>query len=118
MGTPATDSGASAEETRHELRRLAKEIESALADVRFRKSVHAFRLLEEAPALYGLEHDLVEAVTSLKGERLHKLQEALYDLFAKAGKSASDEALKTRIRNLFLQHLAAKPRRGRPKRNL
>jgi len=85
MGKLAGDSGASAEERRHELRTLAKEIESALAEVRFRKSVHAYRLMEEAPSLYGLERDLVVAVASLKGQRLHRLQEALYDLFAKGG---------------------------------
>jgi hypothetical protein len=118
MGKPARDSEPSAEERRHELRSLAKEIESAVSQARFRKSVHAFRLLEEAPALYGLGRDLLEAVSKLKGERLHSLQEALYDLFAKAGRSTSDDVLRNKIQNLFLEHLAVKSKSGRPKRNL
>ena len=67
MGKPARDSGVSAEERRPELRRLAKEIESALADARFRKSVHAFRLLEEGPALYGLERDWLRRLPISRG---------------------------------------------------
>jgi hypothetical protein len=118
MGKPPGDSSASAEETRHQLRTLTKEIESALSEARFRKAVHAFRLLTEAPALYGLERDLLEAATNLKGERLQRLQEALYDLFAKAGKSTPDEVLRNRMRKLFLERLAEKPKSGRPKKKL
>ncbi len=82
-----------------------------------RKSVLAYRLLEEVPSLYGLESGLLEEVIKLKGERLHRLKEDLYDLFAKAGKITSDQILRNRIRNLILQHLAEKPRSGRSKRD-
>jgi hypothetical protein len=118
MGKPARDSEPSVEERRHELRSLAKEIESVLSEAKFGKSVHAYRLLEEAPASYGIGTDLIEAVANLKGERHHRLEEALYDLFAKAGKSTSDDVLRNRIQNLFLEHLAVKTKGGRPKRNL
>jgi hypothetical protein len=103
----------SAEEKRQELRRSINENESAFAAVKFRKTVLALCLLEEAPSLYGLDRDLREEVSKFKGERLHKLKEGLYDIFAKAGKTTSDEVLKSQIRTLILEHLAAKPRAGR-----
>jgi hypothetical protein len=117
MRKQAQNSGDSAEEKKQELRRLAKDVESALSEATLRKSVLAFRLLEEVPPLYGIEGGLLEEVIKLKGERRHRLKEGLYDLFAKVGKSTSDEVLRSRIRNLILQHLAAKPRSGRRKKD-
>jgi hypothetical protein len=116
MGKQERVSAGSAEEKWQELRKSVKESEALFQEAKVRKSIMAFCLFEEVPSLYGLDRDLREEVSKFKGERLHKLKEGLYDIFAKAGKTTSDEVLKSRIRTLILEHLAAKPRIGRRKK--
>lgn len=57
--------------------------------------------------------DMALEVAQIKGETLQRLREALFELFAKAGKRTSDEVLKVRILDLLTRFVAERPTGGR-----
>jgi hypothetical protein len=97
-------------------RKMARDIDSALHDAEVRKRMLAWTLLEEVLSAFGLECDLVREADKLQGEPRFKLTEALFKLFAKAGKKTPDEVLKQRVEKLLAEHVAARPRGGRRKK--
>ena len=106
----------SAEERKGELRRKTKEIENQVSEALFRKSTFSVVLLEEILELYPLEASLIQKVRNLQGAGLHQMRLKLFELFAKTGKTVSDEVLSKRISELILKHLASMPRGGRPRK--
>ena len=97
-------------------RKMARDVDAALQDAEVRKRMLAWTLLEEVLSAFGLERDLVREADKLQGETRFRLTEALFKLFAKAGKKTPDDVLKQRVEKLLAEHVAARPRGGRRKK--
>ncbi len=101
--------------TMAELRGVAREIEDARKLAEVRRSTLGMGLLEESLSALDFSQDVVASIEKLQGERLYKLRQDLFDVFAKAGKQITEESFEQRVRYLLVRY-ATPEKRPRKKR--